>query len=95
MAKNDIPKSVRCSFCGKPQESVKKIIAGPGVYICNECVGLCNDIIENEVYEEEESYTLAGLDKIPSPKEIKATLDEYVIGQEEAKKTLAVAVYNH
>ena len=95
MAKNDIPKSVRCSFCGKPQESVKKIVAGPGVYICNECVGLCNDIIENEVYDEEESYTLAGLDKIPSPKEIKETLDEYVIGQEETKKTLSVAVYNH
>ena len=96
MTKNDTPKSVKCSFCGKAQESVRKIIAGPGVYICNECIGLCNDIIENEYYEEdEESYTLAGLDKIPSPKEIKQTLDEYVIGQDEAKKTLAVAVYNH
>lgn len=96
MAKNDTPKSVKCSFCGKTQENVKRIIAGPGVYICNECIGLCNDIIENEYYEEEEdSYTLAGLDKIPSPQEIKNTLDEYVIGQDEAKKTLAVAVYNH
>ena len=96
MAKNDIPKSVTCSFCGKSQENVKKIIAGPGVYICNECVGLCNDIIENEIYEEDdETYTLAGLDKIPSPKEIKEILDQYVIGQEEAKKTLSVAVYNH
>ena len=96
MTKNDTPKSVKCSFCGKAQESVRKIIAGPGVYICNECIGLCNDIIENEYNEEdEESYTLAGLDKIPSPKEIKQTLDEYVIGQDEAKKTLAVAVYNH
>ena len=96
MAKNDTPKSVKCSFCGKTQESVKRIIAGPGVYICNECIGLCNDIIENEYYEgDEESYTLAGLDQIPSPKEIKDTLDEYVIGQDEAKKTLAVAVYNH
>ena len=96
MAKNDTPKSVKCSFCGKTQESVKRIIAGPGVYICNECIGLCNDIIENEYYEgDEESYTLAGLDEIPSPKEIKDTLDEYVIGQDEAKKTLAVAVYNH
>ena len=95
MAKNDTPKSVKCSFCGKTQENVKRIIAGPGVYICNECIGLCNDIIENEYYEDEDSYTLAGLDKIPSPKEIKDTLDEYVIGQVEAKKTLAVAVYNH
>ena len=96
MAKNDTPKSVKCSFCGKTQESVKRIIAGPGVYICNECIGLYNDIIENEYYEgDEESYTLAGLDQIPSPKEIKDTLDEYVIGQDEAKKTLAVAVYNH
>ena len=96
MAKNDTPKSVKCSFCGKTQENVKRIIAGPGVYICNECIGLCNDIIENEYYEgDEDSYTLAGLDQIPSPKEIKETLDEYVIGQDEAKKTLAVAVYNH
>ena len=96
MAKNDAPRSVKCSFCGKTQENVKRIIAGPGVYICNECIGLCNEIIENEYYEaEEESYTLAGLDKIPSPKEIKDILDEYVIGQDEAKKTLAVAVYNH
>lgn len=96
MAKSDTPRSVKCSFCGKTQENVKRIIAGPGVYICNECIGLCNDIIENEYYEgDEDSYTLAGLDKIPSPKEIKETLDQYVIGQEEAKKTLAVAVYNH
>ena len=94
MAKNDTPKSVKCSFCGKTQDNVKKIIAGPGVYICNECIGLCNDIIESEYYEDE-TYTLAGLEEIPSPKEIKETLDQYVIGQEEAKKTLAVAVYNH
>ena len=96
MAKNDIPKGVKCSFCGKTQESVKKIIAGPGVYICNECIGLCNEIIESEYYvDDEETYTLAGLDKIPSPKEIKEILDQYVIGQDEAKKTLSVAVYNH
>ena len=75
MAKNDTPKSVKCSFCGKTQENVKRIIAGPGVYICNECIELCNDIIENEYYEdEEESYTLAGLEKIPSPQEIKNIL---------------------
>lgn len=96
MAKNDIPKSVRCSFCGKAQENVKKIVAGPGVYICDECVELCNSIIETEIYEEEKAgYTLNELNNIPSPKEIKKILDDYVIGQEEAKKTLSVAVYNH
>ena len=94
MAKNDIPKSVKCSFCGKTQDNVRKIIAGPGVYICNECVGLCNEIIDAE-YSDEDTYTLAELDEIPSPKEIKEILDEYGIGQEEAKKVLAVAVYNH
>ena len=96
MAKNDVPKSVRCSFCGKSQESVKKIVAGPGVYICDECVDLCTSIIAAENYEDEEAgYTLNDLDKIPSPKEIKKILDDYVIGQEEAKRTLSVAVYNH
>ena len=66
MARNDTPKGVKCSFCGKTQESVKKIVAGPGVYICNECIGLCNEIIESEYCEEDEdTYTLAGLDKIP------------------------------
>ena len=96
MAKNDTPKGVKCSFCGKTQESVKKIVAGPGVYICNECIGLCNEIIESEFYDEDDdAYTLAGLDKIPSPREIKGILDQYVIGQDEAKKTLSVAVYNH
>lgn len=94
MGKNDVPKSVRCSFCGKAQESVKKIVAGPGVYICDECVDLCNSIIEAELYDEEnEGYALA--EDIPSPKEIKKILDDYVIGQDEAKKTLSVAVYNH
>lgn len=94
MAKTDIPKNVRCSFCGKSQESVRKIVAGPGVYICDECVDLCTSIIEAELYEEEEvGYTLT--EKIPSPKEIKQILDDYVIGQEEAKRTLSVAVYNH
>lgn len=96
MAKNDVPKSVRCSFCGKAQESVKKIVAGPGVYICDECVDLCTSIIEAEGYEDENiGYTLSDLDNIPSPKQIKEILDDYVIGQEEAKKTLSVAVYNH
>ena len=96
MAKNDIPKSVRCSFCGKAQENVKKIVAGPGVYICDECVELCNSIIETEIYDDEKAgYSLNELNDIPSPKEIKQILDDYVIGQEEAKKTLSVAVYNH
>ena len=96
MAKNDIPKNVRCSFCGKSQESVRKIVAGPGVYICDECVDLCTSIIDAECYEDDEvGYTLNELDKIPSPKEIKKILDDYVIGQEETKKTLSVAVYNH
>ena len=96
MAKNDIPKSVRCSFCGKAQENVKKIVAGPGVYICDECVELCNSIIETEIYDDEKAgYSLNELNDIPSPKEKKQILDDYVIGQEEAKKTLSVAVYNH
>lgn len=96
MSKNEIPKSVRCSFCGKAQENVKKIIAGPGVYICDECINLCTSIIEADMYEEENpEYTLAEGNKIPNPKEIKNILDDYVIGQEEAKKTLSVAVYNH
>ena len=93
MARNDIPKNVRCSFCGKAQENVKKIVAGPGVYICDECVDLCNSIIDAELYEEEAEYELT--EDIPSPREIKDILDEYVIGQDDAKKSLAVAVYNH
>ncbi|MBO4292841.1 MAG: ATP-dependent Clp protease ATP-binding subunit ClpX [Clostridia bacterium] len=93
MAKNDIPRSVRCSFCGKAQENVRKIVAGPGVYICDECVDLCNSIIEAELYDEDPGYELA--EHIPSPQEIKNILDEYVIGQEDAKKSLSVAVYNH
>ena len=96
MAKNNAPKNVRCSFCGKTQENVRKIVAGPGVYICDECIELCNNIIEAELYEDEKAgYTLNELNNIPSPKEIKEVLDDYVIGQEDAKKTLSVAVYNH
>jgi ATP-dependent Clp protease ATP-binding subunit ClpX len=80
-----------CTFCGKGQEEVKKLIAGPSVYICDECVDLCNDIIEEEVKAEDEEV----LDVLPSPLEIFKQLDDYVIGQEKAKKTLSVAVYNH
>ena len=92
--KKDEPQNVRCSFCGKPQESVIRIVAGPGVYICDECVNVCKSIIESETYNEDEfEYSLQ--DDLLSPKEIKDILDKYVIGQENAKKTLAVAVYNH
>jgi ATP-dependent Clp protease ATP-binding subunit ClpX len=84
--------NLNCSFCGKSQKEVKKLIAGPTVYICDECIGLCNDIIAEEV-EKDEPY--AGSTPIPKPAEIKAILDDYVIGQERAKKTLAVAVHNH
>ncbi|MBL6902594.1 MAG: ATP-dependent Clp protease ATP-binding subunit ClpX [SAR86 cluster bacterium] len=80
-----------CSFCGKGQDDVKKLIAGPSVYICNECVDLCNDIIEEEVKSEE----VNPLEELPSPLDIYQQLDDYVIGQDKAKKTLSVAVYNH
>jgi len=81
-----------CSFCGKSQKEVKKLIAGPTVYICDECIGLCNDIIAEEIAGEEKRDAKV---RIPRPAEIKAILDEYVVGQERAKKTLAVAVHNH
>ena len=81
-----------CSFCGKSQKEVKKLIAGPTVYICDECIALCNDIIAEEVEKDEPS---TGSDPMPKPSEIKAILDDYVVGQERAKKTLAVAVHNH
>jgi ATP-dependent Clp protease ATP-binding subunit ClpX len=84
--------NLSCSFCGKSQKEVKKLIAGPTVYICDECIGLCNDIIAEEV-EKDEPY--AGSAPIPKPAEIKTILDEYVIGQERAKKILSVAVHNH
>ena len=90
--KNDETNKLRCSFCGKTQDQVKKLIAGPNVYICDECIDLCSDILDEE-YE-----TLAKEDEafnVPKPKEIKATLDQYVIGQDRAKQALAVAVYNH
>ena len=85
-------KQLFCSFCGKNQSEVKKLIAGPSVYICDECVSLCNDIIKEDLSEKESEETEK---KLPIPSEIKSTLDEYVIGQEQAKKILSVAVYNH
>ncbi len=82
---------LKCSFCGKTQEQVRKLVAGPGVYICDECIELCNEIIAEEFSEDAE----VGLKDVPKPKEIRHILDQYVIGQDEAKKSLSVAVYNH
>lgn len=82
---------LKCSFCGKSQEQVRKLVAGPGVYICDECIELCTEIVEEELGHEEE----LDLKDIPKPKDIRGILDQYVIGQEQAKKSLAVAVYNH
>lgn len=91
MAKFDERNAVKCSFCGKIQEQVKKLIAGPGVYICDECVELCMEIVEEESHHEQEGE----LKEIPKPQEIKTFLDQWVIGQDDAKRILAVAVYNH
>ena len=93
MAKNEEKKIMRCSFCGKTQDQVKRLIAGPGVYICDECVDVCADIIYNDSVEEVESGL--SVSELPKPAEIKEILDQYVIGQEQAKKILSVAVYNH
>jgi len=88
----DDDKLLYCSFCGKSQHEVRKLIAGPSVYVCDECVDLCNDIIKDELQDDSSSF---GGGELPKPKEIKEELDSYVIGQENAKKILAVAVYNH
>ena len=95
MTKYDENRELKCSFCGKPQSQVKRLISGSGVYICNECVGLCQDIIADEERAIERSTRAAGRRKLPKPKEISEILSDYVIDQDEAKKALAVAVYNH
>ncbi|AEB76799.1 ATP-dependent Clp protease ATP-binding subunit ClpX [Clostridium botulinum] len=91
MSKYDEKKQLKCSFCGKGQEQVKRLIAGPGVYICDECIDLCSEIIADEF----EENTQVDISSLPKPSEIKTYLDDYVIGQDSAKKALAVAVYNH
>ena len=91
MAKFEDKKQLKCSFCGKNQDQVKRLIAGPGVYICDECIDLCSDIIQDEFEDNVELDTTA----LPKPTEIKSYLDQYVIGQDRAKKALSVAVYNH
>ena len=95
MDKYDEKKQLKCSFCGKPQGQVRRLIAGPNVYICDECVQLCREIIEEGIEAEENEKYEAGDGKLPKPKEISETLSDYVIDQDEAKKALAVAVYNH
>ncbi|MGH3958871.1 ClpX C4-type zinc finger protein, partial [Mycobacterium sp.] len=82
---------LKCSFCGKSQKQVKKLIAGPGVYICDECIDLCNEIIDEELT----APPAFELENLPKPREIHAVLQEYVVGQEAAKRALSVAVYNH
>src|SRR5687767_568481 len=91
-SKRDNQGNLSCSFCGKSQKEVKKLIAGPSVYICDECISLCNDILAEEVQKEERADVGA---KVPKPKDIRKILDDYIVGQELAKKTISVAVYNH
>ncbi len=94
MAREDNERRIRCSFCGKYQDQVKRMISGPGVFICDSCIGLCKDIVDG-IPADQKKITAKPSKKLPKPKEIKAQLDEYVIGQDRAKEVLSVAVYNH
>ncbi|MGM9612915.1 MAG: ATP-dependent Clp protease ATP-binding subunit ClpX [Butyricicoccus sp.] len=98
MANKDDNRTLKCSFCGKPQNKVRKLIAGPGVYICDECIGICSSILEEELgmnHALDDDDLIEAPENLPTPRELKAVLDEYVIGQERAKVALSVAVYNH
>ena len=99
MAKNDDP-NLKCSFCGKTQDQVKKLIAGPDVCICDECIELCNEILDEELFnvnkhEDKVSDIEQAVESVPKPQEIKEFLDQHIVGQDDAKKVLSVAVYNH
>ncbi|NCB28240.1 MAG: AAA family ATPase, partial [Clostridia bacterium] len=102
MPNKDDTRNLKCSFCGKPQDKVRKLIAGPGVYICDECISVCSSILDEDfgaghpIDTDEDGIGLPeGMTELPTPRELKKTLDEYVIGQEKAKVALSVAVYNH
>ena len=96
MAYDDESKGLSCSFCGKRESQVRRLIAGRGVFICDECIEYCKEMLDDEKKRiAEEAKAVALQEALPKPKEIKTILDDYVIGQEESKKTLAVAVYNH
>ena len=98
MANKDDSRTLKCSFCGKPQSKVRKLIAGPGVYICDECIGICSSILDEELGMRAvvtNSTPMEPPEILPTPKQLKEVLDEYVIGQERAKIALSVAVYNH
>ena len=95
MSKYDENKQLKCSFCGKPQTQVNRLVAGPGVYICDDCIHICMDILNENIQDEGEQAATAKPYRLPKPKEITDILSEYVIEQDQAKKALAVAVYNH
>ena len=94
MARNNEQPPIRCSFCGKRENQASRLIAGPGVYICSDCVSACSDLLQEE-YDLDAVQTTEAPDRLPTPMEIKSFMDHYIIGQDDAKVALAVAVYNH